>query len=738
MLPVKRRAAALIIVVALSAGAASCREVFTTALNAVYVRTDLVLAWLLRPPGPAVTFTSPADGSLGVALNQSVIVCFNEKVVLPEGDSPFLVQRIVGAEAVEDVPVTCELAVTAPGIASSDTIQVIPPEGGYVPEQSFRVSLVHDIYTADGEIVDPGGFFPLDFSTGKDSDTVPPRVISTVPLDYQSTDHKKPVITVQFDDDVVPATGTLALYRFDHATQKAADEPVQIAYTAARAGAFNTISYTLHGDLDEYRIYQAVVKGVRDTSGNPMLGNRTGEGAATDEYVWRFFTGPVVVAVEAASSSDKGFGTFGYEGEKINGVVAGHELLDRTAAIIHGRVGEDGPLSTFYDDTNGPEFPDNPSAIRILHNGRNLRELGLTPVCKTITGPTMPPPPKGVFYIDPRWGRFLLPRPAYWSKMENEENVTTRAECRLDAMPDASGNISKFYRTLINRQGNYELGEDQTLIWLSRDDYGFESIGGLPAGGKFGNCFTMFWESDTTDVLFARKTTIESRYTLYPFGDQILPVYYEGTISFWGMLDTYVETRVVLGHESHGESWVEYRIAPTPGVRITIQKSQTSKNHSDRYNVKINNIMCGTINGAMMHFYITWIPVDSGKSTLLKVVISDANKPENNIRIEQQLLYGQDTCFKPYIELYGLTESSFEYQSLFARALSRAWSQIDNIKWYTHNVSDDPSWEYHDGDGREEALHPVYGPETEYSITLDHNMFLNVGYFFIPYYKVNI
>ena len=55
-----RRAAAFIIAIALSAAAVSCRDVFTGALGAAYVRSDLVMAWLLRPEGPAVTFTSPA------------------------------------------------------------------------------------------------------------------------------------------------------------------------------------------------------------------------------------------------------------------------------------------------------------------------------------------------------------------------------------------------------------------------------------------------------------------------------------------------------------------------------------------------------------------------------------------------------------------------------------------------------------------------------------------------------
>ena len=100
-----------------------------------------------------------------------------------------------------------------------------------------------------------------------------------------------------------------------------------------------------------------MVSGARDTSGNLMAGNGTGEGSAPDRYAWRFFTGPVVVAVEPASNRWHGFGTFGNPKESINGVVAGHELLDRTAAIIHGRVGEGGRLSTFFDSIEREQVP---------------------------------------------------------------------------------------------------------------------------------------------------------------------------------------------------------------------------------------------------------------------------------------------------------------------------------------------------------------------------------------------
>ncbi|MDM7926147.1 MAG: Ig-like domain-containing protein, partial [bacterium] len=406
------------------------------------------------------------------------------------GDAdPFRVEMLGddGETVEEAVPTAIVLAGAGSGTEASDTIQVLPPEYRYEQNRRYRVIMAEDIFTAHGDMVDPRGRFPLEFTTGDDGDEEPPRVASTAPLDYQSAGHERPVITVQFDDDVVPATGKLSIYRYDHAEQQAAAEPEQIEYKAAYAGNPGSVAFMIQDNLDKYRIYQAVVSGVRDTSGNLMEGNGTENGAAPDRYAWRFFTGPVVVAVEPASNHRYGFGTFGNPGEQINGEVAGYELLDRNAAIIHGRVGEGGPPSTFFDTTNGSGFPDDVSAIRILHDGRNLAGgLGLTPVCRTITGPNMAPPPKGVFYVDPRWGRFMLPRPAYWSKMESYENATTGAECRGQVEPE-------FRQEFRDARGNYRWNDD-TLEWLSEDEYGFGSVGGLPAGGKFGNCFTMFWD----------------------------------------------------------------------------------------------------------------------------------------------------------------------------------------------------------------------------------------------------
>ena len=150
-----------------------------------------------------------------------------------------------GAPVEGGLPTASELAGTGPGAEISDTIQILPPEYGYEQNRRYRVVMAEDIITAQGEPVDPGNYFPLEFTTGDDGDDEPPRVTATVPLDYQSAGHERPVITVQFDDDVVPATGRLAIYRYDHAKQEAAADPEPIGYDTAFAGNPGSIAFTL-------------------------------------------------------------------------------------------------------------------------------------------------------------------------------------------------------------------------------------------------------------------------------------------------------------------------------------------------------------------------------------------------------------------------------------------------------------------------------------------------------------
>ena len=56
---------------------------------------------------------------------------------------------------------------------------------------------------------------------------------------------------------------------------------------------------------------------------------------------------------------------------------------------------------------------------------------------------------------------------------------------------------------------------------------------------------------------------------------------------------------------------------------------------------------------------------------------------------------------------------------------------IDNIKIWNHVVSDSPDFEYNNGDGREDALHELYGPDNDYKPALDSTSDSGVGYYYM-------
>ena len=73
---------------------------------------------------------------------------------------------------------------------------------------------------------------------------------------------------------------------------------------------------------------------------------------------------------------------------------------------------------------------------------------------------------------------------------------------------------------------------------------------------------------------------------------------------------------------------------------------------------------------------------------------------------------------KPFIRIYS----------------TEAASITDNIKIWNHIVSEDPEWEYNNYEGREDAIHPIYGVESGYKPNLASPN-SGVGYYYDPLVK---
>ncbi len=124
--------------------------------------------------------------------------------------------------------------------------------------------------------------------------------------------------------------------------------------------------------------------------------------------------------------ADRAFGTFGDLNDLPGSGICGKTMSDDSGAPLTGLFNYGDSLESVFDTSTSGSL-DGGKFIRMVHSGRNLlSDLGLTPVAKRLlhaeemTGA----PGKGQFFIDPATGRYILPRPDYWSRMESVENIT--------------------------------------------------------------------------------------------------------------------------------------------------------------------------------------------------------------------------------------------------------------------------------------------------------------------------
>jgi len=139
-------------------------------------------------------------------------------------------------------------------------------------------------------------------------------------------------------------------------------------------------------------------------------------------------------------------------------------------------------LYNIYDDNNNGSF-DSGKFFRIVIDGINAinGSFNLIPEAKNLTE-TISPPANQLF-IDPQRGKFVLPRPAYWSKCENINNIAITPE-----IGSGNGSYSPQYME-------------------------------IDAIGKFNNCFYGYTPDDT-NVYW------------YPQGNNY-SILGKGTLSFW-------------------------------------------------------------------------------------------------------------------------------------------------------------------------------------------------------------
>ena len=382
-------------------------------------------------------------------------------------------------------------------------------------------------------------------------------------------------------------------------------------------------------------------------------------------------TDSIIVELEDASNIENGTGTFGDPANVL--------CKEYSVPLIEGFDFEyDSPLNSepfnIWDNGIAGSFSTD-KFIRIVENGKNITDitgLNLTPIAKNLSIYTFSPL-SNQCYIDPIRGKFMLPRPAYWSRMESIDNIAS-AEVY-------NNNFNPIYSI-----HNY--------LYVT------------PIAGKFSNCIRAYAYNPPNS--YAR-----SALKIYPFGESF-NIPQSGTISFWLKMNN---VEVDISANPHIYIFGEYLSPICVDLYLIYFDSTYGWSQYNTYRIYYENDrktpddLAGLQHDIWNHVYIVWGNLKDGKTLRLWVNgknIWDVTDPIPDLSGSQFYFVLQDRGGG-----YDIWKSYIYY---------------DNLKIWTHVVSEDPAWIYNNGNGMENALHFIYSEENGYRPKLIANG-SGVGYF---------
>ncbi len=318
----------------------------------------------------------------------------------------------------------------------------------------------------------------------------------------------------------------------------------------------------------------------------------------------------------------------------------------------------------FYDYNDGIIPLAKEKYLRINYNGINIAALqelgglGVTPVAKDLSNEENNKnlsPPRGRFYIDPVSGRFILPRPVYWSDCADESKLQD-ANIGSAIIENYSNRLTvtslphKFSTGIKIECVNARKSNDKYLkITPDCNNSGLDKEGSI----------SLWIRGDYTGELW-----IQPEYTPYIF-------------KYYFNESDYV---------SVGLKLVLYTLLgfplPIPPkylhiIGITVNGSTRYANYSIRDEIK--------------HIFITYSDasgIDIYVNNQKKLSYSGDFTPSNN----QNMVFQVNGT--PYLDIVPLLT-------------------FDNIKIWNKKMND-PSFEYKNGDGRQDALYDIYKYENDY------------------------
>lgn len=545
-------------------------------------------------------------------------------------------------------------------------IQFIPDSGTLPLYRQYHVSISGVKDLADNPMETDE--FKWSFIVGPYTDTKSPEIVRVTPAEISINNTLIGSVKVFFSEDIEPDASMKVCY-------------VQGANCIDVSGAksYNQNEWSLQfvpdaGTLERYRQYRVTVSNVRDRANNSMA----------PAAPWLFWAGAIQVQLESASNQYHGFATFGS-----NGINHGFTLRDNWGSPLNGFINFDQIINSIMDPgISGPLGSD--KYLRIVHRDGNISSLGLTPVVKVINDPQYDAPENGTYYIDPVSGRLLLPRPSYWSKFETIDEITNPMLQDDKNLPSTSE-----YHNIIT-----------------------ESI----AHGKFGNTLV------ARSIINGASAELYNTRDIYPFGSNKLN-HSKGTVSAWVRLYVSTTTNSILG-KAEGRGSVVVIHLDTPGIAIydffvalvysididgnpsgvILINGLTDNSTSNPMPMPIQISTNCILNDFWHHIYIVWdISGHLAGSKLARVWVDGIERASvPSFTAESNYLFPNlsssilSSTLNAYCKTEGLGVKTADSQA-----------QIDNLKFFRGVTIEDPSWEYNNGAGRENALHYIYGPDPD-------------------------
>jgi len=388
----------------------------------------------------------------------------------------------------------------------------------------------------------------------------------------------------------------------------------------------------------------------------------------------------VIAELDFADNYNLGFGTFGNEETKY-----GHLLTRNDGTFIVDAVAvKYGDFLLDVFDTGISGAFSNGKYIRILENGKNVMDpagLGLIPVCMNFSRGVVAPP-KDKVYIDPVTGQFSLPRPSYWSRIESSDNICSSEIHEGKPFSEFTGTCSS-----------------ETF-----------------PEGKFGNgyCLYNYDYSNNEDIISSHSGSRD----IYPFGKGNKRDMNKGTVSLWFNIEVDSLAKSSFAADNYAKSYIEISGENSNLFCIIISKDANlllplTGNGLLTINDESLNVQFDFDEGMWIHLFVLWDGsnnLEGGKS--VRIFINGTEILNSITELPELAEFAMR--FKIKNETLARKTNVGMFQYLYKNGMSYSYIRVDNIQIWNDVVTEDPDLFYNNGNGREDVIHSIYGPENGY------------------------